>query len=233
MFHNAVSLAGMVGVCWATFALAEEPRQSPREWLEAFSQNWREADWRQKAGPRTVGYMRCSGDEGWRARMRAMQRFVQRGGDSIPLLLETLKTGGAPQRILAAQTLGYLGPDVPAEPLVAALESEADPAVRLYLVDALRMLGKGDAIDWDDFLDDEPNRDVRRHVAYVQERADKPLDEEVVATLKAWDYDRVESAAVGERAPDFVLQSAQGKPVRLGDFRGKQAVVLVFIYGDT
>jgi cytochrome oxidase Cu insertion factor (SCO1/SenC/PrrC family) len=36
---------------------------------------------------------------------------------------------------------------------------------------------------------------------------------------------------VGERAPDFTLPDAAGRPVTLADFRGKKPVVLVFYRG--
>jgi cytochrome oxidase Cu insertion factor (SCO1/SenC/PrrC family) len=36
---------------------------------------------------------------------------------------------------------------------------------------------------------------------------------------------------VGERAPDFRLPDATGRPVTLSDYRGKKAVVLVFYRG--
>jgi peroxiredoxin Q/BCP len=36
----------------------------------------------------------------------------------------------------------------------------------------------------------------------------------------------------GDRAPDFVLPDAAGKPVRLSDFRGRRAVVLYFYPKD-
>ena len=36
---------------------------------------------------------------------------------------------------------------------------------------------------------------------------------------------------VGERAPDFTLADAAGRPVSLADYRGKQPVVLVFYRG--
>ena len=36
---------------------------------------------------------------------------------------------------------------------------------------------------------------------------------------------------VGERAPDFTLPDAAGRPVSLADFRGKKPVVLVFYRG--
>ena len=40
------------------------------------------------------------------------------------------------------------------------------------------------------------------------------------------------AVAVGERAPDFELPDANGKPVRLADFRGRRAVVLYFYPKD-
>ncbi len=35
--------------------------------------------------------------------------------------------------------------------------------------------------------------------------------------------------SVGSVAPDFVLPSLRGEPVRLSDFRGRKHVVLVFL----
>jgi hypothetical protein len=233
MFHKSLSIAGVLGLCCATMARSAEPQQAPRDWLNYFSENWREGDWQQKGRSQPAGYMRPQEDTAWQARMRAMQGCVQQRDGAIPLLLETLRTGDTPQRVLAAQMLGYLGSKVPAEPLVAALKSEADPAVRLYLVDTLGMLGKGGSVDWDEYLKNESNRDVKRHVGYADERNGKPLDARVVEELKHWDVRHIDSATIGQPAPDFALLSAQGDTVRLSDFRGKKAVVLVFIYGDT
>ena len=36
---------------------------------------------------------------------------------------------------------------------------------------------------------------------------------------------------VGAKAPDFALMSTTGKEIKLGDFAGKQAVVLFFYIG--
>lgn len=44
----------------------------------------------------------------------------------------------------------------------------------------------------------------------------------------ATEPDRVK---VGQIAPDFALESAEGQTVNLSDFRGKKAVVLVFYRG--
>jgi hypothetical protein len=218
-------------LCCAAVASAEEAGPSATDWLNHFSANWNEADWLPKQ--RGEGYMRPLADTGWQHRMRAFQGCVGWGEQAIPPLLEALRTGDAPRRIFAAQTLGYLGSAVPAEPLVVALKAEKDPAVRLYLVDALGMAGHGEALDWDAFLNTESNRDVQRHVGYVRERGSNPLDPSVVETLRQWDAATMHSAAVGQPAPDFALERAQGGRVRLADFRGESAVVLVFIYGDT
>ena len=226
-----MALASMLG-CTA-IAWTAEPPPSARDHLKHFSQHWREDDWQQKGRSSPGGYMRPLEDDGWQARMRALQGCVRHDGASIAILLDRLRSGDAPERILAAQTLGYLGPDVPAAPLVAALKSDTDPAVRLYLVDTLGMLGKGAEVDWDAFLKDESNRDVKRHVGYVRERNERTLDTSVVRELTQWDSSRINTATVGRRAPDFTLSSVQGETVRLSDFRGKKAVVLVFIYGDT
>lgn len=225
-----IALALMMGC--ATISWAAEPPPAPRDWLNHLSQHWREDDWQQKRRF-SPGYMRPLEDDGWQVRMREMQGCVRHDETSVAVLLDKLRTGDAPERIFAAQTLGYLGPDVPAEPLIAALKSDTDPAVRLYLVDTLGMLGKGAEVDWNEFLKGESNRDVKRHVGYVRERNEKPLDARVVEKLTQWDSRQINTATVGRLAPDFALSTVDGETVRLSDFRGKKAVVLVFIYGDT
>ena len=48
------------------------------------------------------------------------------------------------------------------------------------------------------------------------------------ANLSATDLKRVK---VGESAPDFTLEDADGKKISLSDLRGKKNVVLVFYRG--
>ena len=47
-------------------------------------------------------------------------------------------------------------------------------------------------------------------------------------SLPATDLERVK---VGDRAPDFTLESEEGKPISLSDFRGEKTVILVFYRG--
>ncbi|GIW91321.1 MAG: hypothetical protein KatS3mg109_1753 [Pirellulaceae bacterium] len=177
--------------------------------------------------------MRVSEDQGWIARMWAFQALVKAGPASVPPLLERLNQGTVPERILAAQTLGYLGSAVPFDPLEQAVRREREPAVRLYLIDSLGLLGYANRVDWDSLMRTETNRDIRRHAMYAQQRGATPLDSGVVERLTNWDWKSINSAAVGQPAPDFELPVLDGRPIRLSDFRGRKHVILVFLYGDT
>ena len=50
--------------------------------------------------------------------------------------------------------------------------------------------------------------------------------------LAEYDLRNMDSARIGEVAPDFALTDFTGKPYRLSQFRGKKAVVLRFILFD-
>jgi RND family efflux transporter MFP subunit len=146
---------------------------------------------------------------------------------------DALHKGDDETRVFAAQALALL-PDVTAKtPLVEALKDN-QPAVRLYALNALSMLGKlPDEEPYQTLRQKDANRDVRSHAAFAIERDDKPQPEAIRRLLRDYDLTKMATAKVGEKAPDFTLTSAAGKEVQLSDFRGKKPVVLVFVYGDT
>ena len=43
----------------------------------------------------------------------------------------------------------------------------------------------------------------------------------------------MENPRVGQPAPDFKLQGANGRPVSLGDYRGKNVVLFFFVKANT
>jgi hypothetical protein len=203
-------------------------KASPPELLEQFNAAWDESHWTPN------GYMLKADDPGWKIRMRVLRGLVAHGPAAGPVLLNALQSDSTPERILAAQALGYFSLPDAAERLLAAAKSDPSAAVRLYAVDSLGMQGATQLkIDWQRLLKDESNRDVRKHINYATERKQQALNPAVTRKLIDFDVGQIDSARVGQPAPDFALVSANGETVRLKQFRGKKAVVLVFIYGDT
>ncbi len=227
-FPGRFTVGIVLAAAWAGLAPQAAHSRSPEQWIEYFSEHWRDDGWG------SPPYMRTANDNGWQVRMRALQGLVAAGGPAVKPLLRVLEQGDPNQRMLAAQALGYLAPHVPSQPLLSAVRNDPDAAVRLYAVDALARQGRDDiATPLAELEKSETNRDVKKHIAYALDREGVRIDSQVVDDLRNWDADRIDSAQLGKAAPDFRLPSLTGETVRLSDFRGKKPVVLVFIYGDT
>mgnify|MGYP001258226273 CR=1 FL=1 len=226
-------ITAILGLAWLTVQGSAAEPTSLDAALRSFSETWSEDDWVPKTGVRTK-FMRPLDDEGWKARMVAFQTAVQIGEASVEPMRKLLRHEDASQRALAAQVLGYLPARAAREDLLRAAREDAEPVVRLYAIDSLGMLGTdGLNIDWKALADQQKNRDAKRHVTYASERANNPIAKAVIDQLTSWDASQMDTARVGQLAPNFELSSVSGEKVRLSDFKGKSAVVLVFVYGDT
>lgn len=53
----------------------------------------------------------------------------------------------------------------------------------------------------------------------------------LIAALSFLPLGAAQAVNVGDKAPDFALQSTTGKEIRLADFAGKKPVVLFFYIG--
>jgi hypothetical protein len=227
-------LAGVLALSGRNCLAAEPVDTALREEFAKFTQAWDEAAWLPKEGRVPAGYMRPLDDAGWKARMICLHALVSAGVEAAPTVRDRLLNGSDPERILAAQASGYLGDPTLAADLTKSVQEDPVAAVRLYAVDSLGMLGvpvsAEDLTAWEDA---ERNRDVRQHLAYLRKRDGAVLHQQVVQRLREWNSSVTNSPKVGEAAPDFSLPALDGEHVRLSDYRGKSAVVLVFIYGDT
>ena len=230
------SVTVVLTIVFSVLLRAEEGGQkpSPTDVFRSFSKDWDETTWVPKGEGQRKGYLRPDDDKGWKTRMQGLQILVRGGSDSTAPLIKTLRDGTTSERVLAAQTLGFLGDKTVRDELAKAAEFDADGAVRLYAADSVGMLGgEQHRQTLERLAERESNRDAKRHLGYTLAREGNTLDASFVELLKSWDSRQMDSASVGKMAPDFELPSLSTEKVRLSDFRGKSAVVLIFIYGDT
>lgn len=202
---------------------AADPPTEPSDTIRAFEKAW--------VAPK--GYMRPHDDAGWKARMTAFQKLSQAGDKATPALIDALSKGEPETRVFAAQALGLMA-DPKAKPALEAALKDKTPAVRLYALDALSMFGKLAPTDeLKAMKEKDTNRDVKAHVGFALDRDDKPDPAALGKLLTGYDLTKMNTAVVGKAAPEFELTDATGKTYKLTDFKGKKAVVLVFVYGDT
>ena len=214
-------------------AAADQNRKTitPEQLIEQFQEKWDDNKWEKTF--RRLKYMRATDDKGWETRMETMQALVATGKSAVPALMKSLQDEKVSTQIFAAQTLSYLAPHADVAKLAEAFRLAKDPAVRLYLVDTMGMTGRGKDIDWDEMASTERNRDVRKHIGYAKEREGNPVEESTIKSLVDWDIKTLNSAKINQPAPDFKLSTFDGKEYSLKDFKGKNPVVLIFVYGDT
>ena len=227
---SQANLIGQTNQAQDTVA-SSDPQIPPEDLLAEFSKDWDDSKWEKDF--RGTPHIRKTGDRGWELRAGTLRRLIAQGKASIPALEKSLTSGDTPTRIVAAQAISYLAPMANLETLTKAYQNNTEPAVRLYLVDAIGMSGKGEEVDWDTLTKNEKNRDVLKHINYAKSRGAAGVEKSVTASLAQLPDKMIDSAKVGEPAPEFTLNSVDGTKYSLSQFKGKQPVVLVFIYGDT
>ena len=177
-----------------------------------------------------VQFEKGKGD--WKARMEALVRLAKIGPVAAPVLVEALKDGSPETREFAAQALVLFADANVRTALERAL---ADPksGVRLYAIQALSMLGPLPRTEANErILNEDPTVfGVRPLMAAALEREDRLNVPALRQALADYDLRNLDSARVGEMAPDFTLTDFTGKTYRLSQFRG-QTVVLRFILYD-
>jgi HEAT repeat protein len=183
----------------------------------------------QAARDALAGFEKGNGD--WKARMEALVRLAKIGPEAAPVLAEALTDTPPATRELAAQAL-VLFADAKIKPALERALADPKPGVRLYSIFALSMLGALPRTEENErILTNDPSGfGVRPLMAAALERADRPNLAELRKTLAEYDLKNMDSARVGQPAPDFTLMDYTGKKVRLSQFRGKTVVVRFILF---
>jgi hypothetical protein len=149
------------------------------------------------------------------------------------VLAEALHNGPPLTRELAAEALVHFA-DPSTRPDLERALGDAKSGVRLYAIQALSMLGPLPRTErHQQILSKDPSFwGVRPMMAAALARDDRPSAAQLRKQLADYDLRKMDSARLGELAPDFTLTDISGKSYRLRQFRGKKTVVLRFILFD-
>src|SRR5262245_35757773 len=173
------------------------------------------------------------GDPGWKPRLEGLIRLVKAGPGVTPVLTEALEAASPSTREFAAQAL-VLFADPKSRPALERALDDPEAGVRLCAILALRMPGRLPRTERHERvrLTDPNNWGVRMTMTAALDRDDRLDAGALRKALADYDLRTLDSARVGEMAPDFTLADATGKTYRLSQFRGKNTVVVRFILFD-
>ena len=174
--------------------------------------------------------------ETWKEYMECKVALAKAGPEAVPVLLDALKTGSAASRGFAYEALGFMANEKfrPAieklRPRLLQAVEDKDRDVRLTAIHLLGRLGRIESKPkYLEIADKDPSAHVRFEMKFALTRDDKPNPEAIRKALSSYDLTRMDSAHLDKVAPDFEIADTTGKIWRLRDFRGKKAVVLVFL----
>lgn len=174
-------------------------------------------------------------DTDWRVRTLAVRDLVRAGQAAEPGLIAALKHTNAHLRHVAAMTLGIVRSTNAVPALEITLKDDADDVVRAQAAAALWQIGVSSSLPALRTAEKEDkSKDVKHQAAlaaYAIERGHAATPQ-LAAAYHALDESRFGSVRAGQSAPDFQLPDTEGRPWRLSDFRGKQPVVLIWIFAD-
>jgi HEAT repeat protein len=165
------------------------------------------------------------GDRGWRIRMESLVRLAKAGPATVPALVEGLKSNSPATREFSAQALAMFN-DPRARPALKRAVDDPNSTVRIYAHRALRMMGPLEPADAPEKLRADSDCNLPSTAAGALDRQDDMNSEALRKSWEGYDLARLDSARAGRLAPGFTLNAHSGETIRLGDFRGKQNVVL-------
>lgn len=173
-------------------------------------------------------------DAAWKTRLEVEHRLATLDRTAVPTLLQALDDSNRHVRALAAYVLGVRGETEAAVKRRIVLEDK-DATVRLYAAEALGRIGDEAARS---LLEKVHRSDPNVNVRYAAEQALLRLTVEgngkghLLTLARAFDPRQMALAVLGRPAPNFSLETNEGKAVRLSDFQGRRPVILLFQLAD-
>lgn len=173
-------------------------------------------------------------DPDWKVLTLALRDLARLGPEATSSIRERLSREDLHARYLAAASLGIRADTTAVEDLARLLEADPEMLVRSQAAVTLRQIGDPAAVSALKAALRDREDDVRHQARLAIEAigAGVGMDGKLREAYISLDEDTFETAAVGEPAPDFELPDTEARPWKLSDFKGKQPVVLVWIFAD-
>lgn len=178
-------------------------------------------------------------DKAWRVRLLAIRDLVKLGEEAVPEIIKLLEHDDPHVRHVASYVLGLWQTDESEKALINLVEKEKDPVVRSQVVISLGRLNSQDSLPaLEKLAENDPSRDVQHQCDLSiyriknyqgNDQAEIEKLRESYATLDESKFNQIQE---GKPAVDFTLQDTDGKKWHLSDFKGKQHVVLIWIFAD-
>ncbi len=174
-------------------------------------------------------------DKAWRVRLLAIRDLVKLGEEAVPAIIKQLENDDPHVRHVASFVLGLRQTEDSEKALMDLVEQENDPVVRSQIVMSLGRLNSQDSLPLlENLAKNDPSRDVR-HQCDLSIYRIKNYQGDLAKLRNAYaelDESEFNQIQVGKPAVDFALQDTDGNTWRLSDFKGKQDVVLIWIFAD-
>ena len=174
-------------------------------------------------------------DTDWKVRLLAVRDLVRSGKDAATSIAQGLSDPNLHVRYICAAALGVLKAANASDDLERVVREDAEALARSQAVVALGHIEPAGSLDLlRECLEKDPSRDVRHQCVLSIDQIEKRMGatDELRAAFHALDPAKFESVRAGAPAPDFTLPDTAGQAWRLGDFKGKNWVVLVWIFAD-
>lgn len=174
-------------------------------------------------------------DNDWRVRLLGVRDLVRNGTDSVDEILGGLTNSNENVRQVSAMALGILKSKDAVAGLERLARKDSVAVVRSQAVIALGQIESEGSLELlNKMLEDDPSRDVVHQCELAIDQIEKQMgttDKQLSAFLSL-DETTFKTVQVGGIAAGFDLQDTEGKSWKLSDFRGKEWVVLIWVFAD-